>query len=156
NDCCVVRRDLAGKELWKRVDRNSNEFVACQRLPSGNFFLVTEESMAEVTPEGKQVALYAFTDFNPGDAWKLRNGQIVCRHDEGVAVLDGFSGRVIRDGPVEKARFNMVNKFAVLPDGRCVVVDPRQNKVIEVHADGQTARVLPVRGASGVEALRNG
>ena len=49
-----------------------------------------------------------------------------------------------------------MNKFAVLPDGRCVVADYRQNRLIELEHDGKTIRTLNVRGAWCVEALRNG
>jgi HEAT repeat protein len=155
-DGVLVKRDLAGKELWRRVDRNQNDCVALQRLPDGHIFLATEEDMAELDADGRQVALRTFEAFNPGDAWRLRDGRVVIRHDEGLALVDGFSGHVLRDRPVEGLRASMMNKFAVLPDGRCAVADFRQNRVLELDATGKVTRTLNVRGAWSVEALRDG
>jgi HEAT repeat protein len=152
----LVRRDLAGKELWRRVDRNQNDYVAVQRLANGHFFVATEEDMGELDADGRQVALHNFAAFNPGDAWRLRDGRVVVRHDEGLALVDGFSGRVVRDQPIEGLRLTMMNKFAVLPDGRCAVADFRQNRLLEVDPAGKVTRTLNVRGAWSVEALRDG
>jgi HEAT repeat protein len=152
----LVRRDLAGKELWRHVDPKQNDYVAVQRLPDGHIFVATEEDLGEFSAGGRLLALSSCDAFNPGDAWKLRNGRIVIRHDDGLAEIDGLSGRVLRDGLVDGVRFNMMNKFAVLPDGRCAVADFRENRVVEVDQTGKVARALTVRGAWGVEALRDG
>jgi HEAT repeat protein len=155
-DGLVVKRDLAGKELWRRVDRNQDDCMALQRLPNGHIFLATDEDIAEVDADGRQVAMFNFQDFNPGDAWMLRDGRILVRHDDGLAELDGFTGRVVRDAPVERVRNSMMNKFAVLPDGRCALADARQNRVVEVDRAGKVTRSIGVRGAWSVEALRDG
>src|SRR5262249_14161816 len=45
----VYERDLAGKVFWEyRSQRNEDDILACQRLPNGNTFLVTEEGLSEV------------------------------------------------------------------------------------------------------------
>ena len=152
----LLKCDLNGKEIWKHIDRNAEDFVACQRLPNGHFFLATEESLCEISATGQQVAMRQLDLLNPCDAWMLRNGRILCCHNEGLGEIDGVNGPILSCSPIATARFNPMNKFAVLPDGRCVVADYRQNRLIELEHDGKTIRALNVRGAWCVEALRNG
>jgi HEAT repeat protein len=155
----LIKRTITGKEVWKYVDRNQDDCVALQRLPNGRIFATTEEGIVELSAaDGSQASAFRFEAFGPCDGWKLRNGRVFISHDEGLAEVDGSTGRVIRNAPAEKdkVRLNMMNKIAVLADGRCVLPDYRQNRLVEVDAEGRPGRTIQFRGPWGVEALRNG
>ena len=155
--CEVLSCDLTGKVLWQHRQRNGRDYVMCQRLSNGHFLLASCQNTVEMTATGEEVSSVAFDEETVlADAWQPRGGPLLCRTQHGVAAIDRATGRVRDSGEVNPGRFEVLHKFAVLPDGRCVLADGHSDRLIEANAHGETLRVLPIWNPYSVEPLRNG
>jgi hypothetical protein len=150
----VTERDQTGKVLWqKRVSGTPN---CCQRLPNGNTFITTNQTILEVDRSGQEVYSYS-----PGDslyivgAMKERGGRIVCGTSQGVVVFQsdaaGKHWKMTRIGNVQNWC-----RAEGLPGGRVLVAIPSENKVLEMDASGTVLQTWVVPGAASAVRLPNG
>jgi outer membrane protein assembly factor BamB len=143
---------LKGNILWqKQVNQNP---IACQRLPNGNTFIATYQSVMEVTREGKEVFSYS-----PGGgtflfgAHKLRNGHIVCISAQNALIeLDRKGTEVRRLAVPTNGNWCSVEG---LPGGRFLVAMTGSNKVMEIDSKGTEVWSCVVQGACSATRLAN-
>jgi outer membrane protein assembly factor BamB len=132
----VTERDRKGNILWeKRVA----EPLAAQRLPNGNTFIATRNSLLEVDRAGRQVGGNLMQqDGLIMKAQKLDKGEV------GVVVTTGgpvqfvrldASGKQLAAFPVEVRTSG--GRIDVLPNGHVLVPLKDQNKVVEYDGTGK-------------------
>ena len=126
----------------------------CQRLPNGIWFVAERKRAAEkIDQEGSERAAVDFEEgVSLGDAWLTRSGQLIGRSREAVMELDRFSGKALQQPLVD---FEDYEKFAVRPDGCCVLADRSRNRLVEMDITGRTRRTFSLLAPYSVEALRN-
>jgi hypothetical protein len=150
----VTERDQSGRVLWeKRVAGTPN---CCQRLPNGNTFITTNQTILEVDRTGQEVYSYSPPDnlYIVG-AMKERGGRIVCGTSQGVVVFrhDGTGKRW------KMTRIGSIHNWCRaegLPGGRVLVAVPSENRVVEMDASGKVLTNWSVPGAASAVRLPNG
>jgi hypothetical protein len=153
----VTERDLKGAVKWE-VKLESP--LAAQRLPNGNTFIATRDSLVEVDKDGKVV----FTYTRPGGerfmkAVKLRNGEIACVTQLGVAryvrlAPDGKDFKEVRSFGVDVRTSG--GRIDVLPNGNVLIPELGNNRVVEYDAAGKVVRELEVEQPIAAVRLPNG
>lgn len=150
----VTERDMQGKVLWEKRIPNQNP-IACRRLPNGNTFIATYNTVLEVNREGKEVFqnnlgqnIYIY------GATRLRNGHVVCiSNQEGILELDANLKEVRR------IRLNTQGGWCgveALPGGRYLVALTARNLVMEVDATGKSVWECSVPSACSAVRLPSG
>jgi hypothetical protein len=131
----VTERNLKGDVLWEK--RIESPLVA-QRLPNGNTFIATNNQLLEVSDTGAEVFAY----HPPGGeavmrAQKLRNGDLAC-------VLTGVPPKFVRfDNSYHEVQTIQVKvstsggRIDVLPNGRILVPEKEEDRVVEYDASGK-------------------
>jgi hypothetical protein len=149
NNHLVSVRDLKGNVKWeKKID---GEPTGCQRLPSGNTFVSTYNSVLELNAKGETV--YAFELSGGSNAIrKARNGHIIYAKDAEIIEVD-TSGKRVRAIPLPHAGCVGIQD---LPGDRFLVTMSKQGQVIEVDANGKVRWETQVTSACGVARLPNG
>jgi HEAT repeat protein len=144
----VTERNLKGEVLW---ETKADAPLMAQRLPNGNTFIGTRTRLFEVTREGKEVFTYA----RPGGemfmrAAKLRNGDIACVVAGSHFVRLDPAGKERQSFPVDIQTYG--GRIEVLPNGRVLVPQYGNNKVVE--QDGQGKVVWEAEFAMPIIATR--
>lgn len=130
----VSERDLHGNVLWQR--QLDDHPIACQRLANGNTFVVSYQSLAEYTRDGREIFRHC-----PGagyfifGAHKLRNGHLVYVSGHGMLTELDAMGREIRSFPV--ARQGGWCSVEGLPNGNFLVAVAGQNRLAEFDGAGK-------------------
>jgi outer membrane protein assembly factor BamB len=129
----ITERNLKGEVLW---EHKTEQPLVAQRLPSGNTFIGTRFQLLEVDRDGRQV----FAHFPPAGqeimrAQRLRNGDIVYVSNARQFVRLDASGKEIQSFGVEV--YTSGGRIDVLPDGRVLVPQRFNNRVVEQDADGK-------------------
>jgi hypothetical protein len=129
----VTERNLKGEVLW---ETKAEAPLMAQRLPNGNTFIGTRTRLFEVTRDGKEV----FTYSRPGGemfmrAAKLRNGDIACVVAGSHFVRLDPAGKELQSFPVDIQTYG--GRIEVLPNGRVLVPQYGNNKVVEQDAQGK-------------------
>src|SRR5262249_13131553 len=141
NPSRVTERDLKGKILWEyHVNHNP---VACQRLPNGNTFIATLNTVMEVTPQGKQVFHYTTQQNQVTFAQKLRNGHILQIASNGMLTEMDDKGKVIKSIKVGGTGVEWLT-FEQLPGGRFLIPQQSGSRLLEYDASGKVLRTVPV------------
>jgi outer membrane protein assembly factor BamB len=125
----VTERDRAGKIHWQY--RTPNGPLCVHRLPNGNTFLATNYEILEVTPAGKEVFRFSHRGGNLFWAGKMRDGHIYYGTYDGWMVELDRTGKELRKFPITRPDQGLVN-VEVLPTGRFLIPQTRQNKVVEL------------------------
>jgi hypothetical protein len=150
NACTVSERDFRGNVLWQtKLDVQP---TGCQRLPNGNTFISTYQSVRELTPDGK-VAYDFKLPAGSNAIRKHRNGHIVYAAEEGIVELD-TTGRQVRTVPLP--RQSMYVGLHEVPGDHFLVANSSTGQVLEVDAAGKVLWKANVPGACGVWRLPNG
>jgi hypothetical protein len=129
----VTERDLKGKVVWEhQVDMP----LMAQRLANGNTFIGTRTRLVEVNREGKEL----FSYMRPGGelfmrAARLRNGDIGCVTAGGSFVRLNREGKELFSFPVDISTYG--GRIEVLPNGRVLVPQYSENKVVEQDPEGK-------------------
>jgi HEAT repeat protein len=129
----VTERNLKGEVLW---EVKTEAPLMAQRLPNGNTFIGTRTRLLEVTREGKEVFNYT----RPGGemfmrAARLRNGDIACVVAGSSFVRLDPGGKELQNFPVDIQTYG--GRIDVLPNGRVLVPQYSNNKVVEQDAEGK-------------------
>jgi hypothetical protein len=150
----VSERDLKGEVVWKHRVQNP---VSCQRLPNGNTFIATYQSMMEVTRDGKVLYTYAAQYGQIYHAEKLRNGGFVyCASGDTVVELDA-TGKEVRHVSTKNAGTTSGWGSAErLPNGNYLVALYSSGKVVELDANGKVQWEVQSPNPGHATRLRNG
>lgn len=159
----VTERDRDNKIVWKK---EIDEPLVAQRLPNGNTFITTRESLFEFDREGKQVFSYIrpnvpANNLIGGDsimrAQRLPNGEI-------VMIANPLASRFIRLDP--QAKKELANfpvnvrtsggRIEVLPNGNVLLPENDNNRVVEYNPQGKIVWELKVDQPIAAVRLPNG
>ncbi|MBI3412205.1 MAG: HEAT repeat domain-containing protein [Planctomycetes bacterium] len=150
----ITERDLTGKILWDY--RTPGNPIACQRLPNGNTFIATYNSVMEISHDQKQ--LYNVNrgpQFYIFSAHKMRNGQVVAMTAQGVIhVFDPVGNKEIRT--IKTGPNGGWCSVEALPNGRYLVATMGNGQVREIDADGKPHWSVQLPGAFRATRLPNG
>jgi HEAT repeats/PQQ-like domain len=148
----VTERDFKGNILW---EKQISLPIGCQRLPNGHTFIATRRQLLEVDRDGKEVFTYFHPTTSIGAARKLPDGQIVLVTSLGVCLRLDAAGKELKQfmaGPV----YTMGSNIDLLPGGRVLVPQYRQNKVIEYDRDGNVVWEAKFQMPTSAVRLPNG
>jgi HEAT repeat protein len=152
----VVERHHDGTILW---EKNVSGPLVAQRLPNGNTFIASAWQLIEVDRAGTVVFSYARPE---GEefmrAAKLSDGDIACvvrqlPRNRFFVRLDS-AGREKRRFPVSVHTSG--GRIDVRPDGRVLVPEMLENRVVEHDAVGRPLRVFSVDQPIAAVRLTNG
>jgi HEAT repeat protein len=151
NNNRVTERSLKNEILWER--RLNNSAVSCQRLPNGNTFMACQTDIIEVDPSGKEV----FTFHRPnGDimaAQKTRDGQVVFTTAAGQCVRLDSAGKEVKSFVIGNVG---LGSLEVLPNGRLLIPQHANNKVVEYDLEGRVVWEAGVTQPLAATRLANG
>ncbi len=153
----VTERDLKGEVKW---EHKIEAPLAAQRLPNGHTFIATRTNLVELDRDGKEVFNYT----RPGGehfmkATKLRNGDIVCVTQLGVARLVRLTpkGKDFEEGKsFGVAVGTSGGRIEVLPNGNVLIPELHHNRVVEYDPAGQAVREFEVEQPIAAVRLPNG
>jgi hypothetical protein len=150
----VTERNFKGEVLWQKEVIGP---LVAQRLPNGNTFIATRESVLEVNRDGEEV--YSYT--RPAGelimrAAKLRNGDIVLVTQLGVSrfVRLDAARKEVRSFGVNVQTFG--GKLDVLPNGNVLIPELGTNRVVEFDSQGKMVGQVEVESPVIATRLRNG
>jgi HEAT repeat protein len=146
----VTERDMKGTVLRTIASPNGGP-TGCQRLPSGNTFVSSYDSVSEYDRDGKK--LYEYNIGGSNAIRKHKNGNIIYATDAFIIEMD-TSGARVRSIPIP--RQNMWVGIEDIGNNRFVVANSNTGRVIEVDADGKIHWEAQVAGACGVTRLPGG
>ncbi len=145
----VTERDFKGNILWQA---NANMPISCQRLPNGNTFIATRQSLVIVDRDGRD----QFTWLSPGAsitaAFHKRNGEIAVVTSGGRCQLLDSQGRELKSFMLGGAVYSLGGQIEVLPNGRVLV--PLYNNQAVVEFDWEGKRHWQVNAPNPVSATR--
>jgi HEAT repeat protein len=154
NAARVSERDLAtGNIVWQHSVGNP---VVCQRLPNGNTFIATYNTLLELDPTRKVVFSHNLgPNFFVFGAQKLRTGNIVCMTSQGM---------LIEFDPAARKNVRTINVGVqgnwcgvdVLPNGRYLVALLAVGEIREIDAKGTVHWRCAFPGAFRATRLPNG
>jgi outer membrane protein assembly factor BamB/HEAT repeat protein len=149
----VTLRNTKGDIEWKRDVPALT--ISAQRLPNGNFFIVSRSQLLEIDKDGKEVSA-----INRGNdiaaATRGRDGRI------GVVTTSGMFVRLDSTGKEEKsfalggAILILGGNLDMLPGGKVLIPLYSQNKVVEFDADGKKVWEANAALPSSAVRLPNG
>jgi outer membrane protein assembly factor BamB len=159
----VTERNLKGEVLWqKRVGGP----LAAQRLDNGNTFIATDSALLEYDKNDKEVLSVGMGgNERIMKAMKLANGEIVCLLGEGRNVGGGGDCRVVRLDKAGKELHSFTvhlgmrlfgGRIHMLPDGRVLVPQHSENKVVEYDINGKELWSVSVDQPVAATRLPNG
>jgi hypothetical protein len=148
----VTERDFTGKVLWEyQVDLP----ISCQRLPNGHTFIATRRQLVELNRDGAEVYAHTPGTGSIAAAQKLRNGQVVMVSGLQCLRLEAGTNKVLHTFPVGLV-YNLGGNIDVLPNGRVLVPEYRNNKVVEYDPDGKPCWEVSAPMPTSVMRLPNG
>jgi hypothetical protein len=147
----VTERDFKGTIIW---EKHVTMPISVQRLSNGHTFIGTRRQLLIVDGNGHEVFI-----FNPNvsisAARRLRDGQMIIITTGGVYQRLDAKGRVTKTfqvGPV----YTLGGNIDVLPGGRILVPQCRDNRVVEYDADGRVLWQVNVQFPTSAVRLTNG
>ncbi len=148
----VTERDTKGTVLWEKA---INMPIACQRLPNGDTFIASRQSLTIVDRDGKDV----FTGFQQAGsitaAVRLRDGHMVAILSTGQCHLLDPAGKEVRNFRVGQV-YTLGGNIDILPNGRLLVPLYNESRVVEIDLLGNVhAQFACVRPTSAIR-LKNG
>jgi hypothetical protein len=150
----VTEWDRQGKVLWQHALPAEHNPIRCQRLPSGNTFILAGNEMREVTPGGKLAwSLRGKLGGPILSARKLGSGNIITLSVKGLTELDS-KGKEARHIPLEGIRGG--GSVEPLCNGNYLVALYNANRVVEVDASGRVVWERACKGPLSATRLRNG
>jgi len=144
----VTERDFKGNILWEKQVVMP---IGCQRLPNGDTFIATRRQLLIVDKTGKETFTYNQPNTSISAARRLRDGQFIVVSSGGTLERLDARGRVLKSfsvGPV----YAQGGNIDVLPGGRVLVPQYRDNKVVEYDAEGR--KLWEARVSFPISAVR--
>jgi HEAT repeat protein/outer membrane protein assembly factor BamB len=147
----VTERDFKGKIIWEMAVTNP---INAQRLPNGHTFIATRNQLLEVDRNKKEVFTINRQNYDIMAAQKLPNGQIVMLTSGGMCLRMDTKGKELKSFSV--GNINYYGCLDVLPNGRMLVAQYNNNKVVEYDAKGKSVWEATVQWPTAVSRLPNG
>ena len=145
--CRVSERTLTNVIIWeKRIDLP----FSAQRLANGNTFIVTPSQLLEL--DLAQNIVFKHKRSGITAARRLRDGQIVCATSNSLVWLDA-SGEEIKSLPIGGTARNGLD---VLSNGRVLVAQHNDNRVVEIDGEGKIVWEAVVQKPWTAVRLSNG
>jgi hypothetical protein len=148
----VTERDFKGKVLWTFPAAMP---IACQRLPDGRTFVATRRQVLIVDRQGKEVFTYNHPNTTISAARISPTGEVAVVGSGGLLVRVDATGRELKRYPVGSV-YPMGGNLDVLPGGRVLVPQYRDNKVVEYAGDGRVVWSATVTLPISAVRLGNG
>jgi len=148
----VTERDFKGNILWEKQVVMP---IGCQRLSNGDTFIATRRQLLIVDKSGKETFTYNQPNTSISAARRLRDGQFIVVSSGGTLERLDARGRVLKSfsvGPV----YTQGGSIDVLPGGRVLVPQYRDNKVVEYDAEGRKLWEARVSFPTSAVRLPNG
>ena len=152
----VTERDNRGEVKWEyRLPINGNP-ICCQRLPNGNTFIASYNTVMEVTPNKTEV--YRITpgpQFYIFSAHKAKNGNIVAITAQGMIIeMEAPSGKQVNT--VQTQTLGNWCSVELLTNGNYLVSGMSTNSVREIDRKGTEVWSKPFPGVFRATRLPNG
>lgn len=148
----VTERDFEGKIHWQhQVDMP----IACQRLPNGHTFIASRRSLLIVDKTGRELFTYHHPSLSIAAGRRLPDGQMVLVTSTGQLVRLNPQGQEIQSFKVGFL-YTMGANIDVLPGGRVLIPQYRDNKVVEYDAQGKSVWEANVTFPTSAVRLPNG
>jgi HEAT repeat protein len=154
NGAKVTERDLKGTILWQRQGLNGSP-VNVQRLPNGNTFIATNVNLLEVDRKGKDVMTIGNVFGGITAAYKAKNGHIIVVSQNGQCLRLDSTGKQLKmfnSGRVG----GWTSGIDLLPNGRILIAQPNNNKVVEFDPDGKVIMEFNAPQVTTATGLPNG
>lgn len=150
----IVERNLKGEVLWQR---SLTEPLMAQRLPNGNTFVGTRDRILELDREGHELFTH-LTSETIMRGRKLATGEFVlvtttAAQEQRVVRLDG-RGRELKGFAVTVNTRG--GRLDVQPDGRVLIPEHSNGKVVEYDAQGKSVWEVSVPNPIAAVRLPNG
>jgi hypothetical protein len=149
---CVTERDFKGNIRW---ERQVTMPIGCQRLPNGDTFIATRRQLLIVSPTGRETFTYNQPQGSISAARRLRDGQFIVVTSAGNLERVDARGRIVKSFSVGQV-YTLGGGIDVLPDGRVLVPQYRDNKVVEYDAEGRNLWETRVSFPTSAVRLPNG
>jgi HEAT repeat protein len=149
----VTERDFDGKIIWTKQDF-TDQPINLQRLPNGHTFIATEDELVEVDRTGQKVFSHRHATRDMMAAFKFADGQMVMITRQSMATRLDASGKVLRTFQI--ASSNYYGGIDGLPNGRLLVCEHDNNKVVEYDRDGKKVWSVSVDQPTTATRLANG
>jgi len=136
NNLRVTERDSTGQIKWEHRIKNNTNPMCCQRLPNGNTFIATYNSVMEVKPNHDQVYMYSpGPQFYIFSAHKARNGNIaIITAQNQIMELDSKTGQKVNTVPINT--FGNWCSVELQPNGNYLVACMGTNTIREIDRKG--------------------
>lgn len=148
----VSERTFDGKTVWEYRGAFP---VSAQRLPGGRTFVALRNRVVELDQAGKQVDAKLLTGNIIMAARRLPSGHTVCLTSTGAVVRLDADGKEVQRTVVGFG-FDFGTGFDVTLGGRVLAPQPRNDKILELDAQGKVVREWKYPGVSSVQRLPNG
>ena len=148
SDNRVTERNFKGDVLWEKKVSGP---VNAQRLPNGNTFIATMNSIMEVDRNGKEIMN---KNMSVWAARKYPNGQIAIVTREKRFIRLDATGKELHNVPVTVGIANSIGGVDFLPNGR--VLTSLTDSVAEYDLKGNIVWQAKVPRPDGVTRLANG
>jgi HEAT repeat protein len=134
-----------GKVIWKQPIPGDSFPRACQSLPGGNVFLVADDYILEADREGRTLFQHQNRAGENYDGIRLRNGQILCLHDNGLDRIDSRTGAVLQHVEVPEDLLNGRPVLNLLPGERLLASTFRggKDRIFVLNGAGTVLSRLP-------------
>jgi hypothetical protein len=149
----VTERNFKGEVLWEKTVNGLIQGV--QRLANGNTFLATRNQLLEVDRDGKEVSSRTRPSHDIMTAHRLRDGTTVLVTLNGQCVRLDAAGTEVKSFPVGTT-YVIGSNIDVLPNGRVLVPQYANNKVVEFDTEGKPVWEATVQNPSTVMRLPSG
>jgi HEAT repeat protein len=148
----VTERDFKGNVKW---ERQAVMPIGCQRLPNGDTFIATRRQLLIVDASGKETFTYNHPGTSIAAARRLRDGQFIVVTSGGTLERLDARGHMVKSFSVGQV-YTLGGSIDVLPGGRVLVPQYRDNKVVEYDADGRKLWEARVSFPTSAVRLPNG
>ena len=121
--------------------------MAVERLKNGNTFIATNNGLMEVTKDGKEVFNYNRNQWDIITGSRSPDGQYAVLTNNGQIIRVDSKGKELKTFPVNVHTSG--GRIEVLLNGRVLVPEMRENKVVEYDAEGKVQRTFDVADGWG-------
>jgi outer membrane protein assembly factor BamB len=148
----VTERNFKGDVLWEKALTQNP--IAAQRLANGHTFIATQFQLFEVDRNGKEVFTHHFQAQPIWAALKARDGRIACITQQGMCLLLDAAGKQLQSFFVGNPQ--TFGGLDVLPNGRVLVAQFTNHKVVEYDGTGKAVWEAAVQSPTSAVRLANG
>src|SRR5207249_6524634 len=135
NNQRITIRDFKGNIKWEKA--TGGNVLSAQRLANGNYFVVTQNTVAEYDGNGKETFFHQRPNFDIYRGRKMRNGDVVIITTQGLLIrMDGKTQKELKTFNVGFLG-NIYGTVEELPNGNLLLPLYQSGKVSEYDANGK-------------------